>query len=189
MPRTELHADPAGVFLHGAILEACRRHPRAVALVDLSAERRVTNAEYGELVERLARGLVAAGLQPNQVLALYLANSWEFCAAFHAANLAGAVPTPLNPSYREREVRFQLEDSGAAFLITDGDLIHDVNLAGLPALRRVYTTRRPAPGTEAFSRLLEPTSVSLAQPAAGPEDLLAALPYSSGTTGLPKGVM
>ena len=63
MLRTRLHADPAGVFLHDAILDACHRFAERTALVDASLDppRRITYAEYGELVERLARGFVAAG--------------------------------------------------------------------------------------------------------------------------------
>src|SRR5919109_1127583 len=146
--RTRLYADPDGIFLHDAILQACRRFGGKLAVVDTSCSppRRFTYSEYGETVERLARGLVAAGLGPGEVLAIYLPNSWEFCAAYHAATLAGAIPTLLNPSYREREVRYQLENSGAVLLITDAPLINDVNLRGLPLLRRVYTTRQHASG-------------------------------------------
>ncbi|MGH9556830.1 MAG: class I adenylate-forming enzyme family protein [Terriglobales bacterium] len=191
MARTQLHADPAGLFLHDLILQACRRHSSEVAIVDVSTSpvRRITYAEYGDLLERLARGFLAAGIRPGEVIAIDLANSWEFAAACHAATLAGAIPTPLNPSYREREVRYQLENSGAAMLITNDRLIHDINLGGLPSLRRVYVTREAAAGAETFDTLLAPTSV--ARPAAeiGPDQAVAALPYSSGTTGLPKGVM
>ena len=192
MPRTQLSADPAGKFLHGVILEACRRFAPQTALVDASREppRRLSYAELGEMIERLARGFVAAGVRPGDVIAFYLPNSWEFCAAYHAATLAGAVPTPLNPAYREREVRFQLENSGTVLLISDGPLLAGINLSGLPALRRVFTTRQPAAaGDEPLARLLQPTTARLPEPASPPEDMLAALPYSSGTTGLPKGVM
>ncbi|HLK31808.1 MAG TPA: AMP-binding protein, partial [Terriglobales bacterium] len=147
-----------------------------------SPYRSFTYAEYGETVERLARGLVAAGLRPGEVLAIYLPNSWEFCAAFHAATLAGAVANPLNPSYREREVRYQLENSGAAMLLTDPRTTR-MNLSGLPALRRVLTTG------DNFSELLRPTSAPLPSPEQPSHEAIAALPYSSGTTGLPKGVM
>ncbi|MGH9601777.1 MAG: class I adenylate-forming enzyme family protein, partial [Terriglobales bacterium] len=123
------------------------------------------------------------------VVAIHLPNSWEFAAAYHAATLAGAVPTPLNPSYREREVRHQLENSGAAMLITRGSLFREMNLRSLAALRRVFVTRDPAPGGESFEALLEPASAPLPSPESAPEQGLAALPYSSGTTGLPKGVM
>ena len=163
--------------------------PQKTALIDTSCNRRISYAEYGELLESLARGLTATGLKPGEVVGIYLPNSWEFAAAYHAATLASGIPTLLNPSYREREIRYQLENSGATLLITDGPLIHDMNLGGLPALRRVYTTRQPAPGTTAFGDLLRPTTSPLPGPAEPSANSLAALPYSSGTTGLPKGVM
>lgn len=189
MLRTQLYGDPNNVFVHDAVLESCRRHPQKTALVDTSCGRRLTYAEYAETVEALARGLVAAGLKPGEVAAIFLANSWEFCTAFHAATLAGGIPTLLNPTYRDREVRHQLGNSGAVLLITDRTNIEGVDLAGLPNLRRVYCTREQGSGSEPFSDLLKPVTTTLPQPDRGSEQTLAALPYSSGTTGLPKGVM
>ena len=189
--RTELYADPAGMFVHDAILAACRKFAAKTAFVDTSCtpRRRISFAEYGDVVETLARGFVAAGVRPGDRIAIFLPNSWEFAATYHAATLAGAVPSPLNPSYREREVRYQLENSGAKILVTDGALIADINLHGLPDLKRVYTARQPTPGTNQFSELLRPVTASLPSPDKPPELTLAALPFSSGTTGLPKGVM
>jgi long-chain acyl-CoA synthetase len=189
MLRTQLYADPGNVFVHDAVLASCRRHPEKTALVDTSCGRRLTFAEYGETVEALARGLVAAGLNTGEVVAIFLCNSWEFCTAYHAATLAGGIPTLLNPTYREREVRYQLGNSGAALLITDGPNIDGIDLAGLPSLRRVYTTRQQGSGSEPFPDLLKPVSATLPRPDQPSENTLAALPYSSGTTGLPKGVM
>jgi acyl-CoA synthetase (AMP-forming)/AMP-acid ligase II len=189
MLRTQLYADPHGTFLQGAILASCRRQPKKTALVDTSCGRRLTYAEYGETVESVARGLVSAGLKPGEIVAIFLANSWEFCTAYHAATLAGAIPTLLNPTYREREVRYQLGNSGAAMLITDAPHLEGINLAGLPNLRRVYCTREQGSGAEEFSDLLKPASATLPEPLRDSERTLAALPYSSGTTGLPKGVM
>src|SRR6266496_3655147 len=102
--RTDLYADPAGVFVHGAILAACRQYGEKIAFVD--GDRRISYAQYG------------------------------------------AMPTPLNPSYKEREVRYQLENSGAKFLISDGPLVAGMNLGGLPSLQRVYTTRAGATGSQ-----------------------------------------
>ena len=189
MLRTQLYADPKNLFVHDVVLASCRRHPEKTALVDTSCGRRITYGEYGETVEALARGLVAAGLKPGEVAALLLANSWEFCAAFHATTLAGGIPTLMNPTYREREVRHQLGNSGAVLLITDGTNIEGINLAGLPNLRRVFCTREQGSGSEPFSNLLKPVTATLPRPEQGSEKTLAALPYSSGTTGLPKGVM
>lgn len=187
--RTQLYADPHSLFLHDLVLESCRRNPNKTALVDASSNRRMTYAEYGETVEALALGLIGAGVKPGNVIAIFLANSWEFCVAFHATQLSGAVPTLLNPTYREREVRYQLENSGAVLLITDGANLEGINLSGLPNLRRVYTTRQAAPGCEPFASLLKTGSMPYPKPDQSSDQALAVLPYSSGTTGLPKGVM
>ncbi len=189
MLRTQLYADPQNVFVHDAVLASCRGHAEKTALVDTSCGRRLSFAEYGETVEALARGLVAAGLKPGEIVAIFLCNCWEFCTAYHAATLAGGIPTLLNPTYREREVRHQLGNSGTAFLITDGPNINGINLAGLPNLRRVFYTREQGSGAEPFSDLLKPVSANLHDPDRESDKTLAALPYSSGTTGLPKGVM
>lgn len=189
MARTKLRADHDNTFVHDAILATCRSFPQKPALVDASSGRRFTYAEYGETVERLARGLVAAGLQPGEIVAICLPNSWEFAVAYHATTLAGGFPTPMNPMYREREIRFQLENSGATFFVTDAPIIQGVNLGGLTALRRVFTTRATAAGAEDFTDLLKATKTVLPSPSLPANETLAALPYSSGTTGLPKGVM
>ena len=189
MLRTQLYADPTNLYLHDLVLDSCRRNGPKTALVDTSCGRRFTYSEYGDTVESLARGLIAAGVQPGDAVAIFLANSWEFCATFHAAQLAGAIPTLLNPTYREREVRYQLENSDAVILVTDGANLEGINLAGLPSLRRVYTTRQAASGTEPFTNLLSKVTAAYPKPSQSSSEALAALPYSSGTTGLPKGVM
>ncbi len=194
MLRTQLYADPAGRFVHDVVLESCHQNGNKTALIDTSCNRRFTFAEYGSLVESLARGLISAGLAPGEVVAIFLPNSWEFAITYHAATLAGGIPTLLNPSYREREIRYQLENSGAAFLITDTPLLENVNLAGLPGLRRVFSTRNfnmqgQSAGCEDFPSLLRPTSAKFPDAVQTSQETIAALPYSSGTTGLPKGVM
>jgi len=192
-PRDRFLSSPDGVFLHDAVLCACERFPNKTAIVDTSTPEsplRITYAQYGDLVTRLARGFVAAGVKPGDFVGIFLPNSWEFAAAYHAATLAGAAPTMLNPSYREREVRYQLENSGARILITDCPLITGMNLSGLPQLKAVYTTRKAAGiGDLPFSNLLKPSSLPLPKPDRDSREVIAALPYSSGTTGLPKGVM
>ncbi len=193
MKRTQFLANPDGVFVHNAVLSACERFAPKTALVDTStpeAPLRITYAQYGELIHRLARRFVACGIKPGDFVAIFLPNSWEFAATYHAATLAGATPTMLNPSYREREVRYQLENSGAKILITDAPLIASMDLSGLPELKAVYSTRTPGTGgVLRFNELLRPTSAALPQPERDSRETIAALPYSSGTTGLPKGVM
>ena len=191
MLRTKLYADPGGIFVHDLVARAAERFGELTAIVDTSCqpERRISFAEYADLVGRLARGFGSANVKPGDVIAIFLPNSWEFCAAYHAATRAGAIPTLINPSYRERELRYQLEASGASLLITDGPLLSGVDLSGLPRLRSVYVTRSPASGAQAFDSLLSSNSEPLPALDADTRLTLAALPFSSGTTGLPKGVM
>ena len=189
MLRTELYADAHNLFLHDLILASCRHNSQKIALIDSSCGRRFAYSEYGDTVESLARGLIAAGLRPDEVVAIFLPNSWEFCAAYHATTLAKAIPTLLNPTYREREVRYQLQNSGAAMLITDGPNIGGIDLSGLPCLRRVYATRQHTSGAEPFPDLLKPVTATIPGPEQPSDKRIAALPYSSGTTGFPKGVM
>jgi acyl-CoA synthetase (AMP-forming)/AMP-acid ligase II len=158
------------------------------AIVDTSTNQRLSYARLGERIEAAARGLIRAGLKPGEVVAIFLANSWEYVVAVHAITLAGGIPTLLNPSYKEREARFQLENSGAVMLISDAARLAGINLLGL-SLRRVYCTHNETAGAMPFAELLQGSTSALPAPAHGPEETLAALPYSSGTTGLPKGVM
>jgi long-chain acyl-CoA synthetase len=191
--RTQLFADPEGRFVHDVILESCRKHASKIAIVDTSCTpaRRLTFGAYAELVERVARNLVASGVRPGEVIGIYLPNCWEFGVTYHAATLAGAIPTTLNPTYREREVRYQLENSDAVALITDGALLPGIHFDGLPALRHVYSIRaRPKGNVEPFDLLFRSAVTgALPQPERDSQSTLATLPFSSGTTGLPKGVM
>jgi acyl-CoA synthetase (AMP-forming)/AMP-acid ligase II len=185
--RTQLYADPAGVFVHDAVLQACDRFGERLALID--GERRITYAQYGQMLRDVAHAFVYAGIAPGDRVGILLPNTWEFALAYHAATLAGAIPSPMNPSYKEREVRYQLENSGAKVLISDGALIAGMNFSGLPQLERIYVTRTPATGAQSFDELLRGSSAALPKPRQPNDVALAALPYSSGTTGLPKGVM
>ncbi|HJX00136.1 MAG TPA: class I adenylate-forming enzyme family protein [Terriglobales bacterium] len=188
--RTQLYRDPRGLFVHDVILEACRRFGEKTAIVDhsIAPPKKISYAAYGEFVERLASQFSARS-KPGEVIGIFLFNSWEFCVAYHAATLAGCIPTLLNPTFREREVRYQLENSGAVALISDTAQLHDINLRDLPKLRDVFTVRGSMVGSDEFAALLEPSSNRVVRHITEPQVTIAALPYSSGTTGLPKGVM
>jgi len=188
-----LYADPEGKFVHDLVLEACRKHGDKVAVVDTPCTpyRRITYAEYGDLVERAARGFVAADVRPGDMIGIYLPNCWEFGVAFHAAMLAGATPTTMNPTYREREVRYQMETSEAVALISDGPLLKGISLSGLRALRKLYAVRDAScAGVEPLSSLYSYAgTATLPSWERDPRLTIATLPFSSGTTGLPKGVV
>src|SRR5271169_3850618 len=154
--RTELFDDPEGKFIHNVILDSCRKQGDKLAIVDTSCTppRRITYAEYGDLVERTARGFVAAGIRPGDMIGIYLPNCWEFGVAFHAAMMAGATPTTMNPTYRDREVHHQMDTSEAVALVSDGPLLDGIGLSGLPGLRKVYAVRNTSgSGVEPLSSL------------------------------------
>ena len=157
--RTGLFADPEGKFIHDVVLDSCRKHGDKIAIVDTSCTppRRISYAEYGDLVERTARGLVAAGIRPGDMIGIYLPNCWEFGVAFHAATLAGAIPTTMNPTYRDREVHHQMETSEAVALISDGPLLDGIRPVGsASAAKGVHRpdrrTRRVRAAQQPFTR-------------------------------------
>lgn len=193
MNELEFRSNSARAFVHDAILDTCNIFPGRIAIVDTSEPSpgysRISYAQYGELVDAVARGFIRTGVRAGDVIAIYLNNCWEFAVTYHAATLCGAIPTFLNPSYREREVRYQLQDSAARVLITDGGLISAFDLAGIASLKAVFCTRHHLPSTLQFSALLENKGTSFPEPIGPSEQTIAALPYSSGTTGLAKGVM
>src|SRR2546430_8129368 len=139
MLRTQLYADPHNLFLHDLVLDSCRRHGEKTAIMDTSCGRRISYSEYGSITESAARGLIAAGVKPGEVVAIFIANCWEFCAAYHATTLAGAIPAVLNLTYPVRAVRYPPENSGAGAFICDAPNLSGINLGRLPHLRPIFT--------------------------------------------------
>ena len=168
-------------------------------------------ADFRLWSQRLACGLHTAGLQPGQPLLLYSGNSIFFPVVLIGTMMAGGIFTGANPSYTAREVAYQLEDSGAAILLcADSALETGIEAARMAGLKRekvfvfddgdgIYDTFDENPRLMNRGRLgqLHWTSlVSSREDGAkfqwrdDPTVIndTAALNYSSGTTGLPKGV-
>ncbi|HVN11081.1 MAG TPA: 4-coumarate--CoA ligase family protein [Kineosporiaceae bacterium] len=161
------------------------------ALVDGPTGRVLTYAELERAVRALAGGLVTRGFAEGDVLALMAPNLPEYAVVFHGVAFAGGVITTINPTYTEREVHHQLVDADARLLITvpafletalkaaEGTRVEGVFVLGadpgaLPDGARPFTDLLGEPLAE--------------QVPVAPEDVVV-LPYSSGTTGISKGVM
>jgi long-chain acyl-CoA synthetase len=134
----------------------------------------VSWGELDALVDRVAAGFVGRGLRAGDRVGVLLPNSVEFVAAYFGALRAGCVALPLNTAFTSAELGYQLDDSGAALVVTKDRGADLVDVETLDV------------GTPEWSEL---TSSDAAVPeGAGGEDL-AVLLYTSGTTGRPKGAM
>jgi len=166
------------------VFEGLGSAPDRVVLIDGPSGDSLTAGQFRDSVERLAGGLAAHGIGPGSVVALMAPNSPGFAVVFHAVAYAGATITTINPSYTAAEVAHQLADAGAKMLIT------------VPALLPIAQSVSDGPALAVIGRAEGVLSIDdlMGAPLAAqvPVDLdtsILVLPYSSGTTGLPKGVM
>ena len=166
------------------------RHERDMAdkpaLVDGPSGRTLTYGQLGGAVRSFAGGLVARGWRKGQVLAVMAPNLPEYAVVFHGTAMAGGTVTTINPTYRATEVRHQLSDAGATLLVTVGMFLDTAREAAQGTDVEEVVTIDPVEGVDQITSLMgEPLAEHVA---VSPDDVVA-LPYSSGTTGLPKGVM
>jgi acyl-CoA synthetase (AMP-forming)/AMP-acid ligase II len=182
------HLDYPDIPYHALLRHAAERWPNKTALV--FGEQRYSYAALNSKATRFAGALQDLGLNKGDRVALFLPNCPEYEIAFFGACRVGAVPTPLNPSYKEREVRYQTNDAGARVLVTHESLLPVVGAArdSLESVETIVVIGKPLWGALAFEDLLSAQSDIYPELSLEADDL-AALPYSSGTTGTSKGVM
>lgn len=169
-----------GDFVFGNVDDA----PDDIAMIDGPSGRTLTRAALRDAVARLAGGLIADGVRPGDVIALMAVNSPEYAIAFHAIAHAGATVTTVNPTYGTEEVAYQLKNSGAGRIIVDLAYLETAMSAG-GASATIITI-----GASDGQRSIEDIAgVPVDQVAVDPATHIVVMPYSSGTTGLPKGVM
>jgi acyl-CoA synthetase (AMP-forming)/AMP-acid ligase II len=170
------------------VLQRARQLGARPALIDGPSGRTITYAQLPDLVARVAAGLAQRGLGKGDRFAIFSPNLPEYAVAFHAVASLGGVITTANPLYTARELANQLNDSRARFLLTVPPFLATAREAASQSKVEEIFMFGEAEGATPFAALLQndgqPPDVAI-----DPHEELVALPYSSGTTGLPKGVM
>ncbi|HEV8308891.1 MAG TPA: 4-coumarate--CoA ligase family protein [Methylomirabilota bacterium] len=158
------------------------------ALIDGPSGRTLTYRQLREAVSRAATGLARRGFRQGDVLAIYSPNLPEYAVVFHAVASLGGINTTVNPLYTGEELAKQLKDSGARFLVTVPPFLDKARDAATRSGIEEIFVIGTAEGARPFADLLQappsPPAVAI-----DPRRDVVVLPYSSGTTGLPKGVM
>jgi len=163
-------------------------------------EIRLSYAELGQCVDKIALGLLDCGVGKGDVVAFQLPNWWEFTALFYACCRIGAVANPLMPIFRQRELRFMLGFAEAKVAVVPAlwrgfdhvAMLGEIR-SDLPHLKHVFAVGG-RDGQSFEQALLDRPAVSraeqvtLAKLRPGPNEV-AELIYTSGTSGEPKAVM
>ncbi|MDE0194642.1 MAG: 4-coumarate--CoA ligase family protein [bacterium] len=174
------------------IFENAGERATKAALVDGPSGRTYDFATLEMLIHRFAGGLVANGFQPGGVLMILAPNVPEYVIALHGTLVCGGTATTANPTYTARELRHQMEDSGATWLFTIPLFLPLAReaMADGSSIGRIIVLGEHEPADDlldAFALVGGDSYEGHAPVDAA--DHVAVLPYSSGTTGNPKGVM
>lgn len=196
---TEVHYPVGELTIPEHVTHWATHRPDHAAIV--FEGRSVSYAELDELVARLAGWLDSVGLRKGDRVAVHLPNSPQFVIAMMAVLRLGAVHVPVNPMFHGHELTHELADSGAEIVITTDSLLPLLDsVRERTSVREVLVTgafemtgprRTEGPTVAGFDnrRTMWGDALSHAASSTPPGDLdaTAALNYTGGTTGLPKG--
>ena len=185
-------ASPAVKIPEVSITDYVLRHAERLgdklALIDGPSGRTITYRQLAEGIRRVATSLARRGFRKGDVFAIYSPNLPEYAVIFNAVASLGGINTTVNPLYTADELANQLRDSGARLMVTVPPFLEKAKEAAAKTGIEEVFVFGTAEGAGAFAELLQapptPPSVPI-----NPRQDVVALPYSSGTTGLPKGVM
>ncbi|MGW5623891.1 4-coumarate--CoA ligase family protein [Streptomyces olivaceus] len=180
---------PVDLPIHDAVLGGAAAFGSAPALIDGTDGTTLTYEQVDRFHRRVAAALAETGVRKGDVLALHSPNTVAFPLAFYAATRAGASVTTVHPLATAEEFAKQLSDARARWIVTVSPLLDTARrAAGLAGGVREILVCDSAPGHRSLVDMLASTAPE-PEVAVDPAEDVAALPYSSGTNGTPKGVM
>ncbi|NGO10943.1 4-coumarate--CoA ligase family protein [Streptomyces sp. HC44] len=175
--------------IHEAVLGRAAERGDMPALIDGVEGTTLTYAQLDTFHRRIAAALADAGVRKGDVLALHSPNTIAYPAAFFAATRAGASVTTVHPLSTAEEFGRQLRDCAARWIVTVSPLLETARAAAELAggIQEIFVCDQ----AEGHRSLLDMIGSTAPEPDVdiNPVEDVAALPYSSGTTGIPKGVM
>ncbi|KAF3954767.1 hypothetical protein CMV_019933 [Castanea mollissima] len=180
---------PNHLPLHTYCFENLSQFKDRPCLINGSNGATYTYAEVELISRKVASGLDKLGIKQGEVIMLLLQNCPEFMFAFLGASHIGAIITTANPFYTPAEVAKQAKAANTKLIITQGLYVEKVkDFAKENDIKVMCIDESPAEGYLHFAELTQADENEIPAVKINPDDVVA-LPYSSGTTGLPKGVM
>ena len=187
-PQVTIPEIPVTAF----VLQHAKERGDKPALIDGPSGRTIKYSELTDQISRVAASLWKRGFKKGEVFGILSPNLPEYAIAFHAVASLGGILSPVNPLYTEHEIAHQLKDAGARFLVTVPQFLEKATAAAREAnIEELFIFDEGGgelDGATPFSSLLE-SDGQFPEVVINPREDLVALPYSSGTTGLAKGVM
>lgn len=179
--------------LFGLLRKTAEKHPNNLAIV--FRDKRMTYGELNAVSDRFAAALTEMGVERGDRVALFLPNVPQFIVSYFGVLKAGAVITAVSPLFKERGLQHQLNNSEAETIVALDSLYPTVkSVKKKTKLKRVILTgaeesRFKEPEVYSFQDLIKESPRKPSRPEINPKEDLAALQYTGGTTGLPKGAM
>ncbi len=167
------------------VAETVEEYPDGTAISFRGQE--LSYREFWGATGQFAQALADAGVEPGDRVGVYLPNLPQFVIAYYGTLRAGAAVVPMNPQYRSREISHMLSDSEAAVVVTLADLVPVVQeIQDDTNVSEIVAVGGEADGAVAWDDFLAEEMLDVVDRA---DDDIAAQPYTSGTTGTPKGVL